>query len=69
MRAWIERLARDIDPNLLMGLDLRDTLALRDAVMNFFLEARALPTEKSESTSSPASSFSVEDGTRGPSKI
>jgi len=33
--AWIERLA-DIDPNFLGSLCLRDTLALRGAVLGFF---------------------------------
>ena len=40
IRDWIERLW-DGDPNFLYGLSLRDTLALRDAVIDFFREARA----------------------------
>lgn len=40
IRDWIERLY-DGDPNVLASLNLRDTLALRDAVVDFFREARA----------------------------
>jgi hypothetical protein len=40
IRDWIERLY-DGDPNFLAFLNLRDTLALRDAVVDFFREARA----------------------------
>lgn len=39
VRDWIERLY-DGDPNFLAFLNLRDTLALRDAVVGFFREAR-----------------------------
>lgn len=40
IRDWIERLY-DGDSNFLHFLNLRDTLALRDAVVDFFREARA----------------------------
>jgi aspartate/methionine/tyrosine aminotransferase len=49
IKEWVERLA-DIDPNLLMSLNIRDTLALRDAVIDFFSEARGLVTETPENT-------------------
>lgn len=68
MREWVERLA-DIDPNFLMTLSLRDTLALRDAVVRFFLLARMDKTTSAPSTDSPASSSSATDGTSGPSII
>ncbi|MGB6177198.1 MAG: hypothetical protein WBF43_12880 [Methylocella sp.] len=38
LASWIERLS-DIDPKLLPQLCLRDTLALRGAVLGFFIEA------------------------------
>lgn len=68
LRAWVERLV-DCDPNLLVQLNLRDTLDLRDAVLGFFQEAMLIRQVKTPSTDSPASSSSSEDGTRGPSKI
>lgn len=53
---WIERLA-DIDPNFLAQLSLRDTLALRGAVLNFFIEA-AFPAEELSTQSSDLDDFS-----------
>ncbi len=65
--AWIERLC-DIDPNFLAKLNLADTLALRNAVMRFFREARET-MELTQSIGSPGLSSSGSDGTSGPSKI
>ena len=62
---WVERIC-EIDPNLLQMLSLRDTLALRDAVLSFFREARMPPTI-SESLPGPSSSDSTP--TFEPSKI
>lgn len=42
LAAWIERLS-DIDPNFLSGLCLRDTLALRAAALDLFIEATPPP--------------------------
>lgn len=66
-RAWVERLC-DIDPNFLHNLNLKDTLALRNAVMRFFREAQEV-REPKKSTGSPGTSSSDSDGTPGPSKI
>lgn len=65
---WIERLA-DIDPNLLSMLGLRDTLALKGAIADFFREALAPALSPSSSGPAPASSSSVSESTPGPSRI
>jgi hypothetical protein len=67
MRVWVERLA-DCDPNFMERLCLRDTIALRDAVNDFFLEART-PPKSAPSTNSPDTSSSSEDKTFVPSTI
>lgn len=71
--AWIERLA-DIDPNFLELLPLVDAMALRDAVMDFFREARRTlatgrKTTSPESSQSAAPSSSGLGSTLGPSTI
>ena len=73
MRAWVERLS-DCDPNLMEQLGLEDTLAIRDAVTDFFQSARANRAQKLElaktlSMPSPDSSSSTADKTFVPSKI
>jgi Phage tail assembly chaperone proteins, E, or 41 or 14 len=67
---WIERLA-DIDPNFLAQLCLRDTLALRGAVLSFFIEAALpLPTaDDNQFLNSEQSSPSSLSATSGPSTI
>lgn len=67
---WIERLA-DIDPNFLSQLRLRGTLALRGAVLSFFIEATLpLPMEGDNQFSiSEQSSPSNLNATSGPSTI
>lgn len=66
---YIERLA-DIDPNLLELLSLEDTLTLREAVHDFFREARTPKSERAKSSPpSDGSSSSASDSTRGPSTI
>lgn len=64
-REWIERLC-DCDPNFLGQVSLADTLALRDAVMSFFREARKGP---GQSTASSDTSSSTSDGMSEPSRI
>jgi hypothetical protein len=64
-REWIERLC-DCDPNFLGQLSLADTLALRDAVMSFFREARKAP---GQSMPSPDTSCSDSNGMSEPSRI
>lgn len=68
IRDWIERLY-DGDPNFLAFLNLRDTLALRDAVIDFFREAREPPAPKTASAPSPAPSSSASASTPSPSTI
>ena len=58
IRDWIERLY-DGDPNVLLKLNLRDTLALRDAVVDFFREARTPPESPNPSAPSPDTSSSA----------
>jgi hypothetical protein len=65
---WIERL-HDGDPNHLLGLDLRDTLKIREAILSFFREATAPETPLPTSEQSPASSSSGSDSTQQPSTI
>jgi hypothetical protein len=67
MRVWVERLA-DCDPNLMEGLCLADTIALRDAVNDFFIEART-GSASTRSTNSPDTSSSNEDNQFELSKI
>jgi hypothetical protein len=67
MRIWVERLA-DCDPNLMENLCLADTIALRDAVNDFFIEART-GSASTRSTNSPDTSSSNEDNHFEPSKI
>jgi hypothetical protein len=68
--AWIERLA-DIDPNFLGSISLRDTLALRGAVLGFFIEAvTPVPTaDADQSLASEEFSPSNASSTSGPSTI
>ncbi len=67
MRVWVERLS-DCDPNFMEQICLADTIALRDAVNDFFIEARTGSASK-PSTDSPDTSSSSEDKTFEPSKI
>jgi hypothetical protein len=67
IQRWIERLC-DCDPNFLPQLNLRDTLALRNAVTSFFREALN-PGEPGPSTNSQESSSSPSAGTFEPSRI
>lgn len=57
IRDWVERLW-DGDPNFLYALSLRDGLALRDAVLDFFREALAplAPAPTSTQSHAPSSS-------------
>jgi hypothetical protein len=68
--AWIERLA-DVDPNFLPQVCLRDTLALRGAVLGFFIEAvMPVPTaDEDQSSDLDESSLSSANSTSGPSII
>jgi hypothetical protein len=68
--AWIERLA-DIDCNFLPQVCLRDTLALRGAVLGFFIEAvMPVPTAAADqSLDLDESSLSNASSTSGPSTI
>jgi hypothetical protein len=66
---WIERLA-DCDPNFLQQLSLRDTLALRGAVLNFFIEAALPVTDLSmQSLDLEEPSPSTSNSTLAPSTI
>lgn len=58
VQSWIERLY-DGDSNFLHFLALRDALALREAVLDFFREATATPKQEKQSTPSPDSSSSA----------
>ena len=62
LEPWIERLV-DIDPNFLPQLELEDTLALRDAVIGFFRDARARAdgagADKSEGESQRGALFAI----------
>jgi hypothetical protein len=67
IRVWVERLA-DCDPNFMERLCLADTIALRDTVNDFFIEARTR-SASTRSTGSPDTSSSSEDRTFEPSRI
>jgi len=58
VQAWIEKLA-DCDPNFMEFLNLRDAMALREAVLDFFQEAMAPLKQQNQSTPSPESSSSA----------
>lgn len=64
---WIERLA-DIEVNALELLSLKDTLALRGAVRDFFIGSPD-KTESPPSTDSSEDSSSSSASTSGPSTI
>ena len=68
IRDWIERLY-DGDSNFLYQLNLPDSLKLRDAVIDFFREARGLPVMETTSAPSDESSFSASVSTPQPSTI
>jgi hypothetical protein len=64
---WIERLC-DCDPNALELLTLKDTLALRGAVRDFFIASQE-KTASPPSTDSSEGSSSNSESTLGPSTI
>lgn len=70
IRKYIERLAIDVDPNILMQMSLRDTLSVKQEVLGFFREATRTKDKKEVSlTGSHENSSSDGDKTRGPSRI
>jgi hypothetical protein len=64
---WIERLA-DCDVNALELLSLKDTLALRGAVRDFFISSQD-GMDSAQSTDSSEVSSSSSESTSGPSTI
>ena len=65
---YAERLC-DCDANLLYQLNLTDSLKLRDAVIDFFREARGLPVMETTTAPSDESSSSASASTPQPSTI